>query len=291
MEAELALLNAPFEDHGWERAVVLAAAATGSRSANLIGIGGPALLPFNYFCGPNETRFAHYFGNASLWGPTNWRVNTTTRPMAIQREADYQAYRALNDTADYDDAVADLDLEFGCQSALFLGSGSIVGLAIMRGRREGHCDAHALSSFRALTVTMQRAIRMQLAIDGEAAEMMLGHFSTMRSATLLLDRHGHLAALTPAAEALFHAPGPFNLDGLALRLRHCDEHRSLVAAMARLLQHDGNGVHVHQTHVGRGPAHPQGRWRLYLVRLPAREHGLGFDPHLALTLKPAAASW
>ena len=127
----------------------------------------------------------------------------------------HRAYRATAKTERYDDAVADLDLELGCQAALLLGGGSIVGLAIIRGRREGPCSDTTLRRFRHLSVTAQRAVRMQLAIDNEAAEMMLGNMAAMRSATLLLDRHGNLAALTPKAETLFEDDGPLVLDGLA----------------------------------------------------------------------------
>ncbi|WP_293941168.1 hypothetical protein [Sphingomonas sp.] len=288
-EAELALLNAPFDPDGWRRATELAAAATGSASANLIGLGGPLLLPFNIYTGPAGDRFSHYFENPEYWGECNWRVNCTTRPMEIQHEGHYRAYRATAKTERYDDAVADLDLELGCQAALLLGGGSIVGLAIIRGRREGPCSDTTLRRFRHLSVTAQRAVRMQLAIDNEAAEMMLGNMAAMRSATLLLDRHGNLAALTPKAETLFEDDGPLVLDGLAPRLRCRNEDIFLLAAMARLLAHDGHGAHVHQARVGRNSVHPYGRWRLYLVRLPARDHGLGFDPHLALTIKPAAS--
>jgi len=30
-----------------------------------------------------------------------------------------------------------------------------------------------------------------------------------------------------------------------------------------------------------------GSWRLAAMRLPDREHGLGFHPHLAVTLRPS----
>lgn len=286
-EAELALLNAPFDEGGWQRATALVAAATGSSSANLVGLGGPTLVPFNIFSGPNAARFPHYFQEPALWGACNWRVGCTTRPMAIQHEAHYRAFRATVDSGDYDDAVADLDIGYGCQSALLLGAGAIVGLAVMRGRREGPCDAATLSRFEALAKTAHQAVRMQLAIDGEAARLMLGDLRLANSATLLLDRHGHLAALAEAAEPLFEDGALFRLDGRAPRLRRREEHSFLLAAMTRLLAHDGHGPQVHQVRVGRDLANPRGRWTLYLVRLPAREHGLGFDPHLALTVRPA----
>ncbi len=285
-QTELALINAPFEPDGWRRAVAMVATATASPSANLVGMGGPMLLPFNIFSGPDQQRSERYFADPALWGACNWRVNCTTVPMAIQHEAHYRAARALGGTADYDDAVSDLDIPYGCQSAIMMGQGGFVGLAVMRGRRDGPCDEHSLARFRKLTLTLQRAIRVQLAVDGEAGELMLGDMDGLSSATILLDRHGNLCALTRRAEDLFEAEGPLALNGLSVRLRNRDEDRSCHRAMARLLGHGGEGPHVHQMRAGAGANGLRAAWMLYLVRLPARDHGLGFDPHLAMTLKP-----
>lgn len=292
-QAELALMNAPFEPDGWRRAIAMVATATASPSANLVGMGGPMMLPFNIFSGPDHDRAERYFADPALWGQCNWRVGCTTVPMAIQHDVHYRAHRELGGTAMYDDAASDLDIPYGCQSAIMMEPGGFVGLAIMRGRRDGPCEERTLASFKPLTVTLQRSIRMQLAVDGEAAELMLGDLDKLSSATLLLDRHGNLCALTPRAETLFEQDGPLALTGLSVRLRRREEERSCQQAMGRLLAHDGRGPHLHEMRAGVSAGHPHGAWKLYLVRLPAREHGLGFDAHLAMTLKPVpkATRW
>ena len=285
-QAELALINAPFEPDGWRRAIAMVATATASPSANLVGMGGPMLLPFNIFSGPNHQRSERYFADPALWGACNWRVGCVTVPMSIQHESHYRARREQGGTGDYDDAVSDLDIPFGCQSAIMMEPGGFVGLAMMRGRRDGPCEERTLSRFRQLTVTLGRAIRMQLAVDGEAAELMLGDLDKLSSATVLLDRHGNLCALTPRADDLFEQDGPLALNGLSVRLRRREEDRACQQAMKRLLAHDGRGPHLHQGRAGVSADQPRGAWTLYLIRLPARDHGLGFDPHLAMTLKP-----
>jgi hypothetical protein len=45
---------------------------------------------------------------------------------------------------------------------------------------------------------------------------------------------------------------------------------------------------LHQMAIGRTEKHPAGRWRLSILRLPRRPHGLGFDPHLVVCAKPMA---
>ena len=285
-ETELAILNAPFEERGWERAVERIAAATRSSGAHLLGIGGPMLLPLNVVVG-NYAGYESYFANPDLHGKCNWRVSTATVPMAIQLEPDYAAYRRTHDTSDYDDGVSDLDIPFGCQSAMFLDHNGMIGLALLRSRRDGLCQADTLRDFARLRHQLARSIRVQMALDGEAAELMVGDTERLSGATVLLDRHGNLCALTECAEQLLGEMGPLWLDGLSVRLRDAGEDEQLQRALARLLKSDGHsGVIVHQARVGRSGG-PRRAWHLAAARLPHRRHGLGFEPQLAITLKAA----
>lgn len=285
-DAEAAILNAPFEEAGWQRAVAGIAAATGSASAQLLGLGGPLLLPLNVFTGAAAS-FGRYIQDPKLHGACNWRIGSTSGVMGIQYEAHYQAYRALHDTADYDDASSEMDIPYGCQSALLLDRTNLLGLALLRSRRDGPCDGEVLAAFTRLRHQMARAVRMQIALDGEAAELMVGDLGGLHSATILLNRHGNLCALTPAAEALLES-GPLLLSGLELRLRDRAEDLAFHKALGRLLASAGRDeVLVHQARVGRTASQPQGAWRLFITRLPDRPHGLGFDPQLAVTLKRA----
>lgn len=287
-EAELAILNAPFRDHGWEQAVASIAHATRSSAAQLLGMGGPMLLPLNVVVGNFAGREA-YFDDPDLHGECNWRIGSTTVPMAIQHEPDYAAYRLGRDTSCYDDGVSDLDIPFGCQSALMLDTNNLLGLALLRSRRDGPCGAQVLSDFAKLCRQLARSMRVQIALDGEAAQMMVGGTGTLSTATILLDRHGSVCAMTETAEGLFAESGPLRLDGLSVRLHCSSADGHLQQALARLLKSDGHrDVIVHQARVA-GPGDPPRKdWRLVATRLPQRSHGLGFDPHLAVTLKRAA---
>lgn len=286
--AELALMNAPFETDGWSRAIEAVSQASGGSGANLVGIGGPLMLSLNMFTGRKSEQAAAYFSRPELWGACNWRVHCSGRPLSIQHDAHYSEARRSLGPSDYDDAVSDLDMQYGCQSVLLSDSSNFLGLAIFRGRREGPCDEAGLRRFEHLARQVQRSIRMQLALDGEAAELMLGEMEGVHGATLLLDRQGNLCALSRAAEPLFDGGGPLVLSSLAVELRNRAENRHFQQALKRLLSSDGHsGPLVHQSRAGRSADKPTGAWRLFIVRLPARRQGLGFDPHLAVTLKAA----
>lgn len=285
-EAELAFLNAPFRDGGWQEAIALLAVATGSRTAQLLGIGGPLQLSLNILS-DTPTDPNRHLGNPLLHGPANWRIGVTDRPMQLRHERHYAAYRGAQDTSYYDDACSDLDIPFGCQMPLLLDSDGLLGMALLRSSREGPCDAVVLERFSRLARSAQRAVRVELALGQEMAETMLSGLGGRNEATILLDRYGQLAALTESAERLFDHPAGLVLDGQRLRLANRHEDRHLGNALARLLASDGvNGPMLHQCRIGRSPEAPRGHWRLVIVRLPAVAHGFGFEPQLALTLLP-----
>lgn len=285
------MINAPFDEGGWQTAIERAAWVCGGSAANLVGLGGPMLLPFNLFSGKSADRARSQFANPVLWGSCNWRVGSAADPMTIQHDGHYRAYRRQHGsalTANYDDVVSDLDMQYGCQAVLLADQEHFLGLAIMRGRMEGRCDPSSLFAFNQVIRHAQRAVRVHLALDGEAGELLVGDWADHTSPMLVLDRFGGLCAMTPAGETLLEKGGPLSLRGITIAARDRRENRWLQSALARLLRvSDGAvGPHLHQMVVGRSGQHPNGSWRLSIVRLPRRGHGLGFDPHLVLCARP-----
>ena len=282
-EARRALLNAPFEEDGWRPAVEKLLAATGASTGNMVALGGPLLMPLCFYVGRDWERATDMARDPAMWGTANWRVNTTTVPLAIQHDAHYAAYRASHDTQVYDDMMSDLDMASGCQSALVIEDGVFLGLAITASARGGGFRREGVERFAALVPTLSRAVRTELALSGEAAKLMLGETGPLDGATILLDGHGAIGGLTAAAERLFGDEGPFRYayQGIALNCRRADRH--LQSALSRLLalDCDEDGTRVHQFDCATG----NGRWRLSLIRLPGRDHGLRFHPRLAIAAK------
>lgn len=286
-DAELAFLNAPFTEDGWTNAIRRLAEATGSAVGQFCGGGfGPA-LDFNLFSEDRHDPHGHLV-NPDLYGPENWRINCHIGgSRSIQDERHYAAYRSVNRTDFYDDAVSDLDLPFGCQSPLILDSGGMIGLALLRSSRNGPCSAEVLAAFTLVARQAHRAVRVQLALGQEHGEQMLSGLATSREMTILLDRRGRVLAMTQAAESLFDRPGGLVLEGLNVRLDNREEDRALQAATGRLLASDGvTGPILHEAIAGRCEGSPAGCWRLLLTRLPARFDLLGVEAQLAMTLRP-----
>ncbi|QDP19021.1 hypothetical protein [Sphingomonas xanthus] len=281
-------MNAPFEEDGWKRAMELVAGATGSGAVHLAAIGGPMMMPLDIFVGREAHRVDEVFSAPELCGEGNWRLRAVGDLMTIQHERHYAEARKRGGTSAYDDAVSMLDMQLGCQSTLISDQHNFLGLALIRGRREGATDDVVYGRFAHLLHHVQRAVRVQLAMDGEAAEVMLGELATVDCRVILLDRHGCLSAVSSRAEALLDEVGPARLEGLSVALRNRDENRQLHQAMGRLLAKSAHAPVVHQMRAGRTACAPHGRWKLSLIRLPDRPHGLGFDPALAISFQPLA---
>ena len=288
-QAELAFLNAPFNPDGWMTAVELLATATGSAVAQLCGGSSSGSgLSFNLFSKDFDDPHGH-LTNPLLYGPTNWRFFCRMGgARSIQHEWHYAEYREGRKTGYYDDAVSDLDLPYGCQSPLILeAGGNLIGLALLRSTRDGSCTPDVLHAFTRISHQAHRAVRVQMALGQSQGEDMLQAIVASGEMTLMMDRQGHLLAMTEAAEALFDCINGLRLDGLRVRLAGTGDDQALQAAMGRLLASDGFGGPVlYQGRAGCSADQPEGRWQLFLTRIPAERDVLGMEAQLALTLRP-----
>jgi hypothetical protein len=283
-EAELAFLNAPFRKNGWQEAVAQLAMVTGSALAQLCGSLPGLRMPFNLLSEEPHDPYRH-LENPVVYGPENWRIGVSAGVLAVRHDHHYSEFRASHRRSFYDDAVSDLDVPFGCQTVLSQTGQEFIGLALLRSHRNGACDAEVLTAFHLLARQAQRALRVQLALGQESAELMLGGLSHGSEATLLLDRFGSLAALSESAEVLFDMPDGLAMDGARLVLARADEARAFDAAISRLILSDGvTGPVIHQFIFGRSESSPGGKWRGVLTRLPRASCELGFAPELALTV-------
>ena len=241
---------------------------------------------FNIFSHDLPDPYGHLI-NPDLYGPQNWRplcfaaggkhsVRTALRRLRSSRACEY-----------YDDASSDLDLRFGCQSPLLFDGAGLIGLCLLRSGRDGPCTSDVLETFAQVSRQAQRAVRVQLALGQAQGETMLEGIAGSGEMTVLLDRQGRLVAMTEAAEDLFDLPTGLRLEGLTVRLANVTEDQGLQAAIGRLLASDGvRGPVLHEAVAGRCMRAPQGRWRLFMTRLPSGGDLLQLGPQLALTLRP-----
>jgi DNA-binding CsgD family transcriptional regulator len=283
-EIENAFLAAPFEEDGWNAALRLFARRTRSSHAQLLGLGDEATL-FNFM--PDiDAAYQREFQEIEGWRPeVNWRVAASGRPLEIVSEVHYDIAREHSGTDDYEDHIRRWGGVHGCQTVLVEGEGLLVGLAALHSEREGRTASRDRNMFATGATYALAAVRMQQAMAQRGAAMTVGAFDAIGVAAFLIDRHGAVAALSAAAEAIVgdRADGALRLRRGRLGAARRDADTLLQGALVRAL----NGEAMQQHWIG-SPRDGGPGMLCELFRLPRREWDFGFDPRVLVVVRSAA---
>ena len=278
-----AFLAAPFEAEGWDAALRLLARRTGSSHAQLLGLGEAAAL-FNFM--PDvDPAYQREFMEIEGWRPeVNWRVAASGRPLEILSEADYDVVREHSGSDDYEEHVHRWGGVHGCQTVLVEGEGLLVGMAALRTERDGRTRDRDRAMFAAGAAHALAAVRMQQAMARRGAEMTVGAFDAIGAAAFLIDRHGAVAALSAAAEAIVgdRAGGALCLRRGRLGAARRDADALLQAALGRALAGDAM-----QQYWIASPDEGGAGLLCELFRLPQRDWDFGFEPRVLVVVRQA----
>jgi DNA-binding CsgD family transcriptional regulator len=284
-EVENAFLAAPFEEDGWNAALRLLARRTGATHAQLLGLGDEATL-FNFM--PDiDPAYQREFMEIEGWRPeVNWRVAASGRPLEILTEAHYDIVRQHAGTDDYEEHIRRWEGVHGCQTVLVEGEGLLVGLASLRSEREGRSEKRDQELFAAGASYALAAVRMQQAMAQRGAQMTVGAFDAIGVAAFLIDRHGAVAALSGAAEAIVgdRAGGTLCVRRGRLGAVRRDADALLQGSLGRALA----GEAMQQYWVKSPQEGGDGGLLCEIFRLPRRDWDFGFDPRVLVVARRAA---
>lgn len=267
---------------GWAAALEAIAEATGSRTGQLIGVGSNATVPFNLMTNA-DPEFAGHFAQAGGGDPAinpRVRAGAAAPVLKVLTESDYLTEEAYKRHAFVQEIAAFWDYAFSCLTPLERRDGMLFGLAVLRTRSEGHISSAEREAFAALAPHMRAAVRTQLALEGQGADLLAGTMEKLSIAAFICDRHGYVRSLTPAAERLV-------ADGKIIRLRAsrlapvraCDL-QALGRAMGAStpIKPVGASVPGLRSVVLRGEQEPDLPLVLDVVDLPPSQSGMGFAP-------------
>lgn len=224
-----AFAAAPFEEGGWESALDSLARATGSLRGQLIGIGGPRLIPFNLIThvdGPELDEFVAIEGGSP---ERNFRVAASGATFEIIHEGHYAAAQAALKDDVYNDFCRTYDLPHGIQTVLRQGDGWMIGLAVNRTHRDGISSADERRDFADAVPYALQAVQLQWAMDNQGVALLSKGYEQLSLAAFILDGVGLVRALTRAAEAALGAG--LNLRERRLRLADKKEQIELDTAI------------------------------------------------------------
>lgn len=281
---------APFDDGGWARALDALAHRTGSRRAQLLGVGDARAVRFNYVSDPLENLAAYQREFIEIGGhrpDVNWRIAASAEPLKLVWEKDYDAVRKHVRNEAYDAHASRWDGDHGCQTALLTGPDLLMGLAVLRGRREGRTTARDRRLFEAVSPHVLSAVRLQHALDHRGAQLAAGALSSMDAAALLCDGGGIVRALTPQAETIVSTGVPLRLKQGRLSAARPDHVQHFRQAMQAVLTGDTQEALAQRIWLEDGGAAGDGML-CELFRLQSPDWDFGFAPRLLVILRRPA---
>ena len=282
-------LGAALEPHLWLTALENLAEATGSMRGQLIGIGGPTNVPFNWVTNLPQGALDDFIAIEGGSERVNFRVaaDRLVRPGAVAHEAHYARAAAAIDSDIYLDFCRDYQLPYGCQATILHREDMLVGLAVLRSQRDGCTSERDRRLFGSMVPHVKAAVCMQLAMENQGSLLIAGAMEAMALPAFVLDGLGKVCAMTAGAEAALSEGSCLRVIERALRGHSPADDKAIEAAVAAALPGPGSGQGVAVVRPrGGGPDAAL----ISVVRLPTKPMNFGFVPHaLAILRLPGRA--
>lgn len=199
--------SAAVDGSEWLGALRALAEVTGSSHGQLIGIGGPSVIPFNWVSDLSTRaieEFVHIEGGDPMINP-RVAVAVDAPVLSVRSEADYRAVAPLLRSDIYADFCRDHDIPFGCQTKLTEDSNGLIGLAVLRNARDGPTSAAQRRLFTAIAPHVRSAVRIQAALEHQGLKLVTGALESVAAAVFICEADARIRAQTPAAEDLLRA--------------------------------------------------------------------------------------
>lgn len=198
----------------WCDALDRLATVTGSTGAQLIGLGSEATVPFNVMTGvPAETGEAFLAaGGGDPAVNSRVRVGKRAGELVVLDESAFTTAADMRLNPEYAEWIRTWDMHHTCLTNLVVGTDRHAGLALLRSERQGNVDVEQKRAFAALAAQARAAVRTQMALEAQGAQLLAGAMEAVRATAFFCDEVGRVRGMTASAEALLSA-------GDVLRLR------------------------------------------------------------------------
>ncbi|OYY65724.1 helix-turn-helix transcriptional regulator [Sphingomonas sp. 28-62-11] len=279
--------GAALEPERWPEVLGIMANHTGSGHGQLIGVGGGGArdIPFNILTGFSQSDAQDFVAIGGGSPLLNFRIAACNAGLergdfdSVLYERDYAAVIPSLQSDRYVQFCEQLDIPFGCQANLVVDRMGLIGLAVLRKRKDGRTNAEQRRVFTEAAKAARRAVRLQERLEGDQARLLAGAFEAIRATAFILDARGRVQAMTEGAEQIVSA-GRVGLSGGFLNAEGTP--LSLAQGISAIVTDGG------LDHVRLRIDDAQAEQPLFLegFRLPRRAWSLGNLPHAILLAKP-----
>jgi DNA-binding CsgD family transcriptional regulator len=269
----------------WEMALRSFADATGSRSAQLTGVGPDGSVVFNVLTNIDPPAFYSTFAATATINP---RVKAASEApvLKVMAEADFITPEQCRRNRFYQEVARPLDIPFMCFTTLERQEEAFIALGVIRSAREEHITGEQREIFAALAPHVRAAIRTRLALEGQGAAVLTGAMDALSIPVFVCDRTGRVRSLTQAAEMLVTTGRGLQLKAGHLQGCWPEETKALADAMqAAVIWRAQPGPAVLRTVVVRGRDHNKAPLVLDVFALPSQPYQFTFAPRVLVVAR------
>jgi DNA-binding CsgD family transcriptional regulator len=274
----------------WETALRGFADVTGSRSAQLTGVGQDGSVLFNVLTNIDPPAFYSMFAATANINP-RVKAASAAPVLKVLAEADFITPDQCRRDQFYQEVARPLDVPFMCFTTLDRQDAAFIALGAIRSQRQEHITGEQREIFAGLAPHVRTAVRTQLALEGHGAAVLTGAMETLAIPVFVCDRAGRVGSLTQAAETLVTTGRGLQLK--AGRLQTCwpEETRALDDAIeAAVIWRTQPGPAVLRTVVVRGRDHNTAPLVLDVFPLPSQAYQLTFAPRVLVVARSPRGS-
>ncbi|HEX7043023.1 MAG TPA: LuxR C-terminal-related transcriptional regulator [Burkholderiales bacterium] len=266
----------------WYSALHSLAHATGSRCGQLIGLGSANTVPFNWTTdlGPEWVEEFIADGGADPAINPVVRFGASIPELKIATSGEFITPEERRRNRFIVGHVNRYDIHHVCLTPLVREEGMLIGLAVLRSKRQGEISRRERAVFASLAPHVRAAVRTQIALEHQGAKLLAGAMEALSMPAFVCDGNGRVRALTPAAEALVAGRTGLRLREGRLHAFHSHDDTTLSQAIDRAiagLRRPGPpAVQTVVVHGARGAA----PLALEVVALPSAQFHFGFVPRV-----------
>jgi DNA-binding CsgD family transcriptional regulator len=207
----------------WLEALEGVAGATGSRTGQIIGLGSEPAVPFNWMTEMPEEASQDFLELGGGDPQVNRRVDIggTIPELRVLADGDFAAYGRPDDPAELKAWIDRYDAPHICLTPLVKQDDLLVGLAVLRSRKDGHINEEQRRVFTYLAPHLRAAVRTQMALMSQGVSVIAGTMETLSIAAFVCDPEGRVLSRTSLTESLLRGGSHFRLRGG--RLTACND--------------------------------------------------------------------
>lgn len=218
---------------GWLDALSALAAATGARTAQLIGLSAQASASFNWMTDtPPEMPAAFAAVNGHRHDVNSrGRAGGRAPELTVLDETAFSTAEDCRRNPEYGELIRRYDLAYVCLSPLIHQDGTMIGMSVARGRAAGNISAEEKRLYAAVAPHARAAVRTQLAMESQGLNLLADVMEAVSTAAFICAADGRVRALSPAAERLAIEGRWLRMRGGRLSARHDTDTVQLLTAL------------------------------------------------------------